>query len=123
MVDTVINQYVPSGFDKHEHPVAKFKKLETIVAPIDVLSAYRSIGTLGGGNHFIEVDRDEQNHLWLVIHTGSRHLGIEICKHYQNLAYKQHKSHDIQEKIQQTIAKLKSEGKERDIENESLHRS
>lgn len=52
-----------------------------------------------------------------MVHTGSRHLGIEVCKHYQNLAYKQHKSHDIQEKIQKTIAKLKSEGKERDIEN------
>ena len=49
LLDTIINQYVPSGFDKHEHPVAKFKKLETIVAPVDVMSAYRSIGTLGGG--------------------------------------------------------------------------
>lgn len=49
LLDTVINQYVPSGFDKHEHPVTKFKKLETIIAPVDVMSAYRSIGTLGGG--------------------------------------------------------------------------
>lgn len=115
-LDEIINQYVPSGFNIHERAIAT-SPIKDMIAPINVDQALKSLGTLGGGNHFLEVDRDEQGHLWLVVHTGSRHLGIEVCKHYQNLAYKQHKSHDIQKKIQQTIAKLKSEGKKRDIEN------
>ena len=44
--------------------------------------AYRSIGTLGGGNHFIEVDRDEDGNLYLMIHSGSRSLGIDVAEHY-----------------------------------------
>lgn len=68
-------------------------------------------------NHFIELDKDDEGHLWLVIHTGSRHLGLEIAKHYQELAYKQLKSVDVGEKIKAIIADLKAKGKERDIEN------
>lgn len=49
LLDMVINQYVPSGFNKHDQPIATFKELEKIVAPVDVMSAYHSIGTLGGG--------------------------------------------------------------------------
>lgn len=48
----------------------------------------RSIGTLGGGNHFIEIDEDEQGNQYLVIHTGSRNLGVQVAKYYQNLAIK-----------------------------------
>lgn len=44
----------------------------------------RSIGSLGGGNHFIEVDRAEDGRLFLVVHSGSRHLGTEVSEHYQN---------------------------------------
>lgn len=44
----------------------------------------RSIGSLGGGNHFIEVDRAEDGRLFLVVHSGSRHLGTEVAEHYQN---------------------------------------
>lgn len=115
-LDKMIHEFVPAGFNVHERAIA-ISSIKDMIAPINVEHALKSLGTLEGGNHFLEVDRDEQGHLWLVVHTGSRHLGIEVCKHYQNLAYKQHKSHDIQEKIQKTIAKLKSEGKERDIEN------
>ena len=46
--------------------------------------AYRSIGTLGGGNHFIEVDQGEDGDFYLVIHSGSRHLGIEVTNFYIN---------------------------------------
>ena len=86
-LDACIRQYIPSGFDIHEAAIAK-SNIDNIIAPIDKDRAYRSLGTLGGGNHFIEVDRDSEDNLWLVIHTGSRHLGIEVCKHYQELAYK-----------------------------------
>lgn len=46
----------------------------------------KSIGTLGGGNHFIEVGKNKEGELYLIIHSGSRHIGIEICKFYQKLA-------------------------------------
>ena len=42
---------------------------------------------MGGGNHFIEVDRDEEGNLYLVIHTGSRNLGLQVAEYYQKLAY------------------------------------
>lgn len=49
---------------------------------------YRSIGTLGGGNHFIELDRDDSGYVYLVIHTGSRNLGKQVADIYQSLALK-----------------------------------
>lgn len=85
-LDSVIKQYIPSGFDIHSEAVAS-SNADKIIAPVDVEKAYNSLGTLGGGNHFIEVDIDKDGYLWLVIHTGSRHLGIEICEYYQRLAY------------------------------------
>ena len=54
---------------------------------VDPDRAYKSLGTLGGGNHFIEIDKDDDGYLYLVIHTGSRHLGVEIADYYQRWAY------------------------------------
>lgn len=115
-LDKVINEFVPSGFSIHEHPIAT-SNIKDLVAPIDIKKAHCSLGSLGGGNHFIEVDRDSSGNLWLVIHTGSRHLGLEVCKYYQDLAYRKIKSGDIGEKIKETVERLKAEGKHRDIEN------
>lgn len=110
-LDACIRQHVPSGFDIHEAAIAK-SNIDNIVAPVDKDRAYRSLGTLGGGNHFIEVDRDSKGDLWLVIHTGSRHLGIEVCKHYQDLAYKNlHKDNK-----QEIVDRLKAEGRQQEIE-------
>lgn len=115
-LDKVIREYVPSGFNIHERAIAT-SNIKDIIAPIDVDRALKSLGTLGGGNHFIEVDRGKDGFLWLVIHTGSRHLGIEVCKHYQDLAHRKIRNTNIKEKIDTVISKLKAEGKERDIEN------
>ena len=46
----------------------------------------KSMGTLGGGNHFIEIDKDDEENLYLVIHTGSRNLGKQVCEYYTNKA-------------------------------------
>lgn len=54
---------------------------------INIEKAERSLGTLGGGNHFIELDRGEDGSLYLVVHTGSRHLGQEVAEHYTKLAH------------------------------------
>ena len=43
----------------------------------------KSLGTLGGGNHFIEANQDEEGNLYLVVHSGSRHLGLEVAEYYQ----------------------------------------
>lgn len=119
-LDNIVRTYVPSGRNIHERYDKKLMigvNIDQIKAPIDVEYAYRSIGTLGGGNHFIELDEDFEHNFWLVIHSGSRHLGVEVAKYYQEKAYKNIKSDSIKRKIDSTIAKLKSEGKERDIEN------
>lgn len=90
-LDDVINKHVPAGFNVHPRSIKKFEKIEEMnCAPqfdSKIISrAYDSLGTLGGGNHFIEVNKDCQGNLWLVIHTGSRHLGVAVCSYYQNKA-------------------------------------
>ena len=116
-LDNIINSKVPSGFSIHDHAITTFKPLKDLIAPIDLDYTNRSIGTLGGGNHFIEVNKDKDGHLWLVIHTGSRHLGTEVCKHYQKAAISALRQDYVKNKIDETINKLKAEGKEKDIEN------
>lgn len=49
-------------------------------------SARKQIGTLGGGNHFIELQKDTENNIWIMIHSGSRNLGYQVAKHYNNIA-------------------------------------
>lgn len=116
-LDNVIRNYVPSGFDIHDHAIAK-SNITDIIAPIDIDRAMRSLGTLGGGNHFIEMNRDKTGALWLVIHTGSRHLGIEVCKHYQKLAYSKLSKDSYGQKVNDLIANLKLQGRQSEIEIE-----
>lgn len=92
--DSVIHKHVPSGFDtsktdKSSKTTIDIEKLKCFSkAKIDVLKAYRNVGTLGGGNHYVELDKDDDGNTYLVIHTGSRSLGKDVCEYYQNLAYK-----------------------------------
>lgn len=126
-LDAVIHEQIPSGGEIHDHAIQTFPKLQEIFAPIRMERAKRSIGTLGGGNHFIEMDRDSTGYLWLVIHSGSRHLGIEVCDHYQSLAYEQACSRLLppsfhgktkNEIVQELIVSLKAQGKESEIQTE-----
>lgn len=116
-LDKVINERVPSGFSIHEIPVSKCLELKELIAPYDHDYVSRSCGTLGGGNHFIELDIDSNGDYWLVIHSGSRKLGVSVCEYYQRAGYKKIKDDYQSIKIDATIAKLKAEGKQRDIEN------
>ena len=115
-LDNVIRTYVPSGFNIHERAIAK-SNADKILAPVDVDKAFKSLGTLGSGNHFLEVDRDKNGYLWLVVHTGSRHLGLEVANYYQNLAYKKLQNDNVKDEIKQLVAKYKSEGRTREIES------
>lgn len=71
--------------------------------------AEKSIGTLGGGNHFIEVNQDEEGCLYVVVHSGSRHLGLEVAKYYQEAGYKE-LNHNDKLDMEALIARYKSEG-------------
>ena len=89
-LDRVIREKVPSGFTirKDAHHMAQefsYEKLHCI-RHINRQKADRSLGTLGGGNHFIELDQSDDGSLYLVVHTGSRHLGEEVAAYYTKLA-------------------------------------
>ena len=88
---------------------------------IDLDRAMCSIGTLGGGNHFIEIDKDEDGNLYLVVHSGSRHLGVEVAKFYQEAGYKQLIDKGMEE-IKSLIDFLKKNGRTKEIQKEITNR-
>lgn len=80
-----------------------------------------SLGTLGGGNHFWELDRDEEDSIWLVVHTGSRRSGKDVAEYYQKQAYEQRnglgeqRARELAEQRKAFIQRLRDEGLEREI--------
>ncbi len=89
-LDKVIREQIPSGFviRKEMHSMAEKFSYEELCCSrhINKEKAKRSLGTLGGGNHFIELDRGADGSMYLVVHTGSRHLGEEVAEYYTKLA-------------------------------------
>lgn len=119
-LDSVIKEYVPSGFRIHDNPhfysnVIDFDKLKC-KSHVDIERAKRSIGTLGGGNHFIEVDKDNDGNIYIVVHSGSRHIGLEVANYYQNEAYK-NLSKPKKDDINSIIRSLKSQNREKEIQD------
>lgn len=122
--DEAVNTLIPSGFNINEEASAyihglvdgnmfgKFRSWDSING-MDIV--YRSVGSLGGGNHFIELDANEEGEKFLVIHTGSRNLGVMVCNYYQKLAYQY--CHKKAADKSEVIAKLKSEGREKEIQS------
>jgi len=92
-LDKVIRDKVPAGFNirANAHRWADDFDFESLrcYKHIKVDKATLSLGTLGGGNHFIEVDKDDEGNLYVVIHSGSRHLGKEVTEHYLNVGQKE----------------------------------
>ena len=88
-LDRVIHSLVPAGTKIHSAPITSFD-FDALHCKdkVNLERALRSIGTLGGGNHFIEVDRTEDSELVLVIHSGSRQLGSDVATYYQDQAYR-----------------------------------
>jgi RNA-splicing ligase RtcB len=118
-LDKIIHSNIPSGMDIRDraHEYAGEIALDKIKCPaINTKRAVRSVGTLGGGNHFIEANRDDDGNLYIVIHSGSRHFGKEIAEYYQEEAWRQ--LNKIRKSdIDEYIAKLKSEGLEKEIQD------
>jgi len=117
-LDATIRKHIPSGravrSDVHQFAEqVDLNKLQ-MASMCDIDRAYRSIGSLGGGNHFIEVDKDNDGHLYLVIHSGSRHLGVQVADYYQDAAYWQ-LSGKKKQNINAVIAELKAQGRHKEI--------
>lgn len=119
-LDKLIRQEIPSGFAIREKPhrYAKQIDLEALhcAKHVDLLRAEKSIGTLGGGNHFIEANKDDDGNIYIVVHSGSRHLGLQIANYYQNAGFKALTSYRPEE-IEAAIAKLKAEGRQSEIQS------
>lgn len=92
-LDKVIREKIPAGsaIRSTPHRFTERAELELLYCTkhINTKKVLRSIGSLGGGNHFIELDRGEDGAYWLIIHSGSRHLGVEVAGYYQKMAYEQ----------------------------------
>lgn len=115
-LDQVINALVPSGFNIHEKPYAYCEDIKYMFckSAFEAITVHCAIGSLGGGNHFIELNEDAEGNKYLVIHSGSRNLGKRVCEYYQKLAIEhcQRKAYDERAIIQQ----LKQQGREREIQ-------
>ena len=117
-LDNLIHERIPSGFNirAQSHAFASLIELEKLrcAKKVNIDMAYKSLGTLGGGNHFIEADRDGDGNLYIVVHSGSRHLGKEVAEYYQNEGYRM-LCGNSQRQIEQMIARLKEEGRAKEI--------
>lgn len=120
-LDKLIREKIPSGFSIRDkaHRYADEIDLEELCCAghVDLLRAAKSVGTLGGGNHFIEVDRDDDGAFYVVVHSGSRHLGVEVAGYYQEAGYRELNRTDPAS-VEALTARLKAEGRDREIRKE-----
>ena len=131
-LDKTINENIPAGRNIREQKLINFDKINDLYCLRELKETKkfnRAIGTLGGGNHFIEIDVDEEGNKYLVIHTGSRNLGKQVADYYQNLAIelcsgkkemfkrkeeiiKTYKEQGRKQEIQKALKELEAEYKE-----------
>lgn len=120
-LDKLIYDKIPSGFAVREktHRYIDKTSLELLhcFEYINISRAEKSLGTLGGGNHFIEADKSEDGSYYIVVHSGSRHLGVEVAKYYQNEAYRRLNCVPESE-INMLINDLKAKGQQKNIQKE-----
>ncbi|SDA21241.1 RNA-splicing ligase RtcB, repairs tRNA damage [Ruminococcus sp. YE71] len=120
-LDKLIYEKIPSGFNIRSNTHRFFDEIDLTALycydHINPIRAERSLGTLGGGNHFIEADKGSDGSIYIVIHSGSRHLGVETASYYQDQAYKRLNG-SSQKDIDALIAELKSTGRQKQIESE-----
>ena len=118
-LDKIIHNKIPSGFRIHEERKYKYPRLQDLYCFRDLKDTKRfekSIGTLGGGNHFIEIGEDSKKNKFLIIHSGSRNLGKQVADHYQKMAIDLAKGNqDYYEKKQKIISHYKETGRKKEI--------
>lgn len=127
-LDRVIRERIPSGRNIHEGRITRFPEIQELHCYRELKDTKRferSIGTLGGGNHFIEIDVDDDGCKYLVIHSGSRNLGKQVAEYYQNLAIELMQGKDkLLEAQEKLIAEYKEQGRRSEIQAalKKLHR-
>lgn len=118
-LDKLIYEKIPSGFHIRENTHRYFEELNLeelyCYKQINPIRAEKSLGTLGGGNHFIEADKDEEGNIYIVVHSGSRHLGLEVAEYYQEEGYKALNG-SAKKDLDALIADLKAQGRQREIQ-------
>jgi RNA-splicing ligase RtcB len=118
-IDDIIHMYIPSGFSIHQHaqdlpfPLTDLKVYDELD---NVRRLENSLGTLGGGNHFIEIGRNDEGRTFLIIHSGSRNLGYQIANIYQKKAVK-HVNEKRKNRHNEIINKLIKENRHNEIES------
>ena len=128
-LDTAIRKRVPCGYNVHEGRLIRYNRLLELRCYRELKDSKRferSIGTLGGGNHFIEIDEGADGTKYLVIHTGSRNMGKQVADYYQNLAVElMQGKDDLYSKQEQLITEYKAQGRRSEIEAaiKELHRN
>ena len=121
-LDDIINEHIPAGQEIRKDVAYDFAELKELCCYDRLRNKDKlplAIDSLGGGNHFIEVDKDDNNNKYLIIHTGSRNLSKQIAEIYQRKAIDYHKKNKIGNQIASAIKKLKGEGKFAEI-NEAI---
>lgn len=120
-LDKLIYEKIPSGYNIRETPHKYSEDIDLNQlrckdrGRINIVRAVKSIGTLGGGNHFIEADKDEAGNIYLVVHSGSRHLGVEVAGFYQQQAYESLNG-NTKSDIDMLIKEYKKEGRDKEIQ-------
>lgn len=114
-LDERIKKLIPSGFSVNEKQKVNFDLGRLHFDVKNTQRVLNSLGSLGGGNHFIEIDVDNDGFYYLLVHSGSRGLGVQVAKHYQDLAI--NSKLDKQKDRSELIQSLKSQGREREIES------
>lgn len=128
-LDNIIRTYIPSGRNVHEGRMVRYDKLQDLCCYRDLKDSKRlerSIGTLGGGNHFIELDIGEDGMKYLIIHSGSRNLGKQVAEYYQSLAIELMQGKDkLYKKQAELIKEYKAAGRKSEIQKaiKELHRT
>ena len=128
-LDQIIRKYVPSGREVHEGRLMRFPKIQEMKCfreLIDTRKMERAIGSLGGGNHFIEIDVDDKGNKYLVIHTGSRKLGTQVCDIYQKKAIGIHTGKEaLWDEEERIKSEHKAAGQREEIQDvlKELHRN
>ena len=122
-LDKYIRKNIPSGRAVHDDVSKNFEEEMTIflnqlkcVDAINLDRVIKSIGTLGGGNHFIEIDEDDKKNKYLIVHSGSRSLGVTVAEYYRDIAF--NKLNDSAKEVNDLIERLKKEGRKSEIQAE-----
>ena len=114
-----VTHFIPSGKEVWEGRMERFDltELDCYRNLKDTRRLERSLGTLGGGNHFIEIDEDSEGGKYLIIHSGSRNLGKQVAQFYQNLAIDLNRGYgDYLEKRDEIIKTYKEQGRRSEIQ-------